>query len=532
MTTDIIKVNPRQGQIVTANRASGNLSILNEETGTVIGTVDLPTGEDNTPGEPMYMSYLNTHDEIAVADRANNQVVFFDRTTYEVTGTVETGAGNFHMWATPKEDQLWVVNDIDNALTVIDPKTKTEIERIHLSESLIGPNAKPHDVILDSSGLYAYVTISQADNPTADLLLKLDTQTFGVVESAEIGKDAHVSLAAEHNLLYVLSQESDRIDIFDRRETNLEKVGSLGQPGAHGVISAPDGQHLYTTNLPGGGNSGLFVIDTVSNEIVGDLGGVDMPFAVPHNVAITNDGEHLFVTHSGAEANAVSRFSLDNPTLPVWESSVNAQGLNPFGLTYVASSQDDVFVCGDLDDLLKAGRGHDTVFGGGGHDNLRGQGGHDKLLGEWGDDRLWGNSGNDVLIGGLGNDTLKGGHGDDLLIGVQVESLMPGQGELDRYKGGNGADTFVLGDALGVHYDDGDMLSMGFTDYGLIKDFRLDQQDVIRLHGSADLYELGSLQGDTTIFYKATGQASELIGVIHNVTGLDLTSTAFEYATV
>lgn len=127
-----------------------------------------------------------------------------------------------------------VVNDIDNALAVIDPKTKTEIERIHLSEALIGPNAKPHDVILDPSGRYAYVTITQANNPTADLLLKISTQTFDVVESAEIGKEA-----------------------------------------------------------------------------------------------ITNDGERLFVTHSGADANAVSRYALDDPTLPVWESSVNTQGLNP-----------------------------------------------------------------------------------------------------------------------------------------------------------------------------------------------------------
>ncbi|NEP17342.1 MAG: beta-propeller fold lactonase family protein [Leptolyngbya sp. SIO4C1] len=531
MTSQNIKINPKQGQIAVANRGSGSLSILNETTGSVIGTVDLPAGQDNTPGDPTYITYLNSQDEVAVADRANSQVVFFDRTTYSVTGSVETGAGNFHMWATPKENQLWVVNDIDNALTVIDPNTKTEIERIHLPETLISPNAKPHDVVLDSSGLYAYVTVSQADNPDADLLLKIDTQTFDIVQSAEIGKDAHVSLTAENNLLYVLSQDSDRIDIFDRRENTLEQVGSLDQPGAHGVIAAPDGQFLYTTNIAGGGESGLFVIDTVSNQIVGDLEGVNTPFSTPHNVAVTNDGERLFVTHSGADATAVSVYSLDDPTLPVWQSSVNVQGMNPFGLASVASSHEGLFVCGEIDDLLKAGRGNDTVFGGGGNDDLRGQGGNDKLIGEVGDDTLRGNSGHDVLIGDLGSDVLMGGHGDDLLIGAQVTSLTPGQGEVDTYRGGKGADTFVLGDALSVHYDDGDALSMGFADYGLIKDFQL-EQDVIRLHGSADRYELGSVQGDTAIFYQAADQAAELIGIIRNVTGLELTSSAFEYATV
>ena len=82
--------------------------------------------------------------------------------------------------------------------------------------------------------------------------LKIDTQTFEVVASAEIGDGAHVSLAPEHNLLYVLSEGSDRIDIFDRRETNLEQVGSIDQPGAHGAIHAADGQYLYTTNISGG----------------------------------------------------------------------------------------------------------------------------------------------------------------------------------------------------------------------------------------------------------------------------------------
>ena len=105
------------GRIVVANRSSGNISILDENTGELIKTVDLPSGEgENTP-EPMYVYNFFSTNEVAVDDRANNRVVFFDSTTFEVTGTVETGAGNFHIWASPQEDQLWVVNDIDNTLT-------------------------------------------------------------------------------------------------------------------------------------------------------------------------------------------------------------------------------------------------------------------------------------------------------------------------------------------------------------------------------------------------------------------------------
>ncbi|EKU99201.1 hypothetical protein Lepto7375DRAFT_1219 [Leptolyngbya sp. PCC 7375] len=87
MTSSTIRINPRQGQIVVANRTSGNLSILNESTGNVIGTIDLPMDTNGTAGEPMYISYLNRTNEVAVADRANNQIVFFDRIVTHSGGT-------------------------------------------------------------------------------------------------------------------------------------------------------------------------------------------------------------------------------------------------------------------------------------------------------------------------------------------------------------------------------------------------------------------------------------------------------------
>ncbi|EDX82672.1 type I secretion target GGXGXDXXX repeat protein domain protein [Synechococcus sp. PCC 7335] len=523
------KINAKRGHVAIANRNSGDLSILHEQTGAVKGHVALPTGPNGEAGEPTYLSFLNRTDEVAVADRANDRVVFYDQRTYEVTGTVDTGAGNFHMWAAPKETQLWVINDIDEALTVIDPQTKTEITRIHLPEELIGADAKPHDLIFDPAGQYVYVTAEQEDHLDDDLLLKIDTQSFEVVDAITTGKHTHVSVAPEHNLLYVLSQDNDTIEIYDHRGLELEQVGHIDQPNPHGVSAATNGRYLYTTNISDGGEQGIFVIDTVTNQIVGD---VDTPFAVPHNLAVTNDGNSLFLTHSGADATAVSRFSLDDPTDPVWQISVNTGGLNPFGLAYIPSVHDELYVCGDKDDVLKTAKGQDTVYGGAGKDKLWGQGGNDKLFGEADDDYLRGNRGDDVLIGGLGNDTVNGGSGDDLLIGAQVESLTPGAGEVDTYKGGKGADTFVLGDALSVHYDDGDPASLGFEDYGLLKDFTLDQQDVVRLHGSADRYELGSVQGDTFIFYQGEGQTAELVGIVQNVTGLNLNSAAFEYATV
>lgn len=520
-----------EGRIVVANRNSGNISILDENTGELIRTIDLPSGEgENTP-EPMYVYNLLSTNEVVVDDRANNRVVFYDATTFEVTGTAETGAGNFHMWASPQEDQLWVVNDIDNTLTVIDPQTKTEIGRVDLPEGVIGENARPHDVIIDPSGEFAFVTVVREDNPDADLLVKIDAETFEILDTADVGKDPHVSLAPENNLLYVPAADSNRIEVFDRRGTELVQVGTIEQPGAHGIEISQDGKYIYTTDLPGGAETGLFTIDSTSNEIVGNVDGVDTSAPIPHNVWLNGEGDRLFLTHSGADASTVDVFSLEDPTTPVLERTIDVKGLNPFGLAYAAPKVDDLIVGSEKRDRLRGLRGNDNIYGEGGNDRIQGNRGNDKLFGGEGRDTLSGDRGNDVLIGGEGNDILRGGRGDDLLIGVSVESFTPGEGEIDIFQGGRGRDTFVLGDALEVYYDDNNASTIGFSDLAIIKGFNVNQ-DVIRLHGSEESYSIESFLGSSAILYNSENEAPELIGIVRNVANLDITSDSFEFATI
>ena len=65
MTSQTTHVYSNQGQIVVANRASGDLSILDASTGVVIGVVPLPTADDDDDGDddgeatsdPTYVTY-------------------------------------------------------------------------------------------------------------------------------------------------------------------------------------------------------------------------------------------------------------------------------------------------------------------------------------------------------------------------------------------------------------------------------------------------------------------------------------------
>ncbi|WP_264319992.1 hypothetical protein [Zarconia navalis] len=204
--------------------------------------------------------------------------------------------------------------------------------------------------------------------------------------------------------------------------------------------------------------------------------------------------------------------------------------------TFVAtSSDDDLFLNGNDNtlhalpgnDTVRARGGDDEVFGNDGNDKLFGQNGADTLDGGADNDTVNGGNGNDLLIGGVGNDRLNGGFENDTLIGVDESSSNPGLGDRDFLNGQNGADLFVLGNASTAFYDDdGIAVADGNVSRALIRDLDVGV-DRIQLHGSASDYGLReSASGNTNIFFQPQGQVRDLIGIVRNTTGLDLSDSS------
>ncbi|MGD8394846.1 MAG: YncE family protein [Candidatus Eiseniibacteriota bacterium] len=320
---------PKFGSMVIANRGSGTISVLDAANGEVLGTYDLPAGAN--PPEPMYVVHVGRTGAVLVGDRANDRVVEFDDESFAVLRTAPTGAGVFHMWADPvRNSQLWVNNDVDNTTTVIDPQTFEILATVPMPADLVAMGGKPHDVILDPLGKYAYVTMIGVAGPN-DFVVQFSTGNYMEVARAAVGKDPHVSLTPRNNLLYVPCQNSNVVIVLNR--SNLEMVTEIAVPGAHGAYMTRSGKTFYTSNLPGGGTDALFAIDTSGNVVVGEA--TDSPYPVPHNIAITTNGQRLFLTHSGGASDKVTFYEISaanpNPVL-LGEATV---GLNPFGLALV-----------------------------------------------------------------------------------------------------------------------------------------------------------------------------------------------------
>lgn len=146
----------------------------------------------------------------------------------------------------------------------------------------------------------------------------------------------------------------------------------------------------------------------------------------------------------------------------------------------------------------------------------------------------------DQIFGGVGNDKINGGRGLDTLTGVDPSQGL-GVGEIDTLRGGMNSDRFVLGDANGAYYNDGDSSNLGFSDYALLRDFLI-SEDTIQLSGNASQYSVvnaqtyfqGSLPdsllyNSAAILFKNASGSDELIAIVQGYTSLDLAQSYFNF---
>ena len=309
-------------KVLVANRGSGSVSVINTGTDVVDKTVMLPGN-----AEPMYVIPQPHSDRVFVGDRANNKLVVLNDRDYSVETTVEAGQGVFHMWSDYYGNQLWVVNDVDKTLSVINTHSLETLATVPIPADLAALNGFPHDVFVSPAGYLAYVTILGVDGAN-DYVVQYYTPAFTELGRAAVGKDAHLSMQFYDDNLFVPCQNSNAVYVLDR--FTMEIVRTIDVPGAHGAGMPVLGGKFYTSNISGGGTDAIYVLDINSQEVVGSA---DTPYPVPHNFSVKFNGRKLYVTHSGATSDKVSVYRTNgNNGMPVHIKDITV-GLNPFGIS-------------------------------------------------------------------------------------------------------------------------------------------------------------------------------------------------------
>ena len=218
--------------VAVANRASGTVSVLDAITGCLIETIDMPPGPN--PAEPMYVN-STPRGLVYVNDRANNRIAVFDSTKqYELVKLIPCGKGAFHTGSDQAGTVLWVVNDIEKSLTVIDMVHAEPIATIDVSH--IFPTKKPHDLSVTWDARFAYVTFL-GDDAGTDAIVKFDAVTYEVLEvNDNLAPDPHVSTTFRSNFVYVPQQGGNTVSLL--KQTDLSEVDQAFVPNAVSKIHA------------------------------------------------------------------------------------------------------------------------------------------------------------------------------------------------------------------------------------------------------------------------------------------------------
>lgn len=177
--------------------------------------------------------------------------------------------------------------------------------------------------------------------------------------------------------------------------------------------------------------------------------------------------------------------------LTIVASAISTDPTNPY-------IKDTLFA---LDISSKETAGNDYINAGTRNDIVYGQDGDDIILGGDGNDTLYGGAGNDYINGGNGSDKIDAGAGDDYII-MNAADFSSTTFMLESINAGDGYDTVMIQDSIGVNFD------MGLTNVesfiggsGNDNIIGSEYADVVRGGLGADTYY--TLAGDDTVYIDA-----------------------------
>jgi YVTN family beta-propeller protein len=218
-------------------------------------------------------------DRVYVPNSGSNTVDVIDPHTFTIVGHFNVGRQPQHV--TPSYDlkTLWVLNDIGNSLTRIDPATGRKLDTVNVMD--------PYNMYYTPDGRYAIVV--------AERMRRLDfreAHTMALVESVPVpcrGVD-HMDFAADGRYLIASCEFSGdlvKVDVATHKVLATLRLSGHSMP--QDVRLAPDGSVFYVADMA---RNGVFEIDGDALESIGFIA----TGKGAHGLAISRDSKWLYVS--------------------------------------------------------------------------------------------------------------------------------------------------------------------------------------------------------------------------------------------
>ncbi len=260
------------------------------------------------PGMPPVLNTANIYSETAagrmspavkgvpsriyVPNSGSNSVDVIDPRTFRIIGHFKVGRQPQHVVPSWDLKKLWVLNDLGDSLTHIDPRTGRKLETIRVLD--------PYNMYYTPDGQYAIVV--------AERLKRLDlydAQTMKLKHSIPVdcrGID-HIDFTASGRYMVAsceFSSELVKMDVESMKVMGKLPLNQGGMP--QDVKTSPDGQVMYVADMMA---DGVYIIDPHKFERLDFL-----PTGKgAHGLYPSRDAKFLYVSNRGEGSVSVIDFA-------------------------------------------------------------------------------------------------------------------------------------------------------------------------------------------------------------------------------
>jgi YVTN family beta-propeller protein len=233
---------------------------------------------------------------VYVPNTVSNTVDVIDPTAFKVIDHYEVGRQPQHVTPSYDLQHLWVLNDLGDSVTEIDPVTGAKGKTTFVKD--------PYNMYYTPDGQYAIVVAEREQK-----LNFLNPSTMKLVESVPVpcrGVD-HMDFSADGRFLIASCEFAGtllKVDVTTRRTVSTLLLAAGGMP--QDVRSAPDGKVFYVADMTA---NGVHVIDPNAFSKIDFI-----PTGKgAHGIAVSRDAKVMYVSNRGEGSVSVIDFSTRKP---------------------------------------------------------------------------------------------------------------------------------------------------------------------------------------------------------------------------
>jgi YVTN family beta-propeller protein len=305
---------PSGGTLLVANKTDRTLSVIDTAAGKAVRAVpeDGATGHEVTASPDGKVAYVPIYGDSGVgrAGSDGRNMMVIDIATGKTVGNVDFGKGlrPHHPVMGPKNGLLYVTTELDNTVTIIDPKTLKIVGSV--------PTGAPeaHMLAISSDGKRGYTANV---GPGSISVLDLDAKkTITVIPVAK--RIQRIALSVDGKLAWTADQNEPRLAAIDTATNKIDHWIPLPAVG-FSTAPTPDGKFLIVTSSA---SNKVFVVDLKTKSVAHTL---DMP-KIPQEVIVRPDGKMAYVS-CDIEAKVVSVRTSDWKVDATIDAGKGADGL-------------------------------------------------------------------------------------------------------------------------------------------------------------------------------------------------------------